>query len=96
MIIKRRRHTGDDEELPNSKPTRPTPYGGTTEENVDAANEGAAANDTGGEPLFTHWVHGKYMVGSETKYPAWTHWVHVDYFLITFTICPPKYPPGTC
>ena len=24
---------------------------------------------TGGEPLFTHWVHAEYMVGSETKYP---------------------------
>ena len=51
---------------------------------------------TGGEPLFTHWAHGEYMVGSETKYPAWAHQVHVDYFLITFTIYPPKYPPGTC
>ena len=41
---------------------------------------------TGSKPLFTHWVHGEYMVGSETKYPAWTHRVHFDYFLITFTI----------
>ena len=56
----------------------------------------AEIEDTGGEPLFTHWVHGEYMVGSETKYPAWTHRVHFDYILIIFTICPPKYPPGTC
>ena len=43
---------------------------------------------TGGKPLFTHQVHGEYMVGSETKYPAWTHQVHFDYILITFTIFP--------
>ena len=35
---------------------------------------------TGGEPLFTLWVCGGFIVGSETKYPAWTHWVHFDYF----------------
>ena len=40
--------------------------------------EGAGELDTGGEPLFTHWVCAEYMVGSETKYPAWTHWVHFD------------------
>jgi hypothetical protein len=51
---------------------------------------------TGGEPLFTHWVCGEYMVGSETKYPAWTHRVHFDYFYNSPPICPPKYPPGTC
>ena len=50
---------------------------------------------TGGKPLFTHWVHGEYMVGSETKYPEWTHWVHFDYFLITFTICPQFAHPNT-
>ena len=51
---------------------------------------------TGGEPLFTHWVHGEYMVGSETKYPAWTHRAHFDYFYNLPPIHPPKYPPGTC
>ena len=50
---------------------------------------------TGGKPLFTHWVCGEYVVGSETKYPAWTHWVHFDYILITFTICPQITHPNT-
>ena len=50
---------------------------------------------TGGEPLFTHRVHGEYMVGSETKYPAWTHQVHFDYILITFTIYPRFAHPNT-
>jgi hypothetical protein len=43
---------------------------------------------TGGKPLFTHWVHAEYMVGSETKYPAWTHWAHFDYFLILLQFAP--------
>ena len=51
--------------------------------------------DTGDEPLFTHWVRGEYMVGSETKYPPWTHWVHFDYFLIIFTIHPQFAYPNT-
>ena len=51
---------------------------------------------TGGKPLFTHWVCGEYMVGSETKYPAWTRWVHFDHFCNSPPICPVKYPPGTC
>ena len=50
---------------------------------------------TGGKPLFTHWIHGEYMVGSETKYPAWTHQVHFDYFLIAFTIYPQFTHPNT-
>ena len=54
------------------------------------------ASATGGEPLFTHWVCGEYMVGSETKYPAWTHQVHFDYFCNSPPICLLKYPPGTC
>ena len=47
---------------------------------------------TGGKPLFTHWVHAEYMVGSETKYPAWTHWVHFDHFCNSPPIRPLKYP----
>ena len=27
-------------------------------------------HDTGGKPLFTQWVCGGFIVGSETKYPA--------------------------
>ena len=50
---------------------------------------------TGGKPLFTHWVCGEYMVGSETKHPPWTHQVHFDYFLIIFTICPQFSHPNT-
>ena len=50
---------------------------------------------TGGKPLFTHWVHGEYMVGSETKYPVWTKQVHFDYFLITFVIYPQFTHPNT-
>ena len=50
---------------------------------------------TGGKPLFTHWVCGEYMVGSEAKYPAWTHQVHFGYFLITLTICPQFTHPNT-
>ena len=55
-----------------------------------------ATGYTGGKPLFTHWVHGEYIVGSETEYPAWTHQVHLDYICHLPPICPPKYPLGTC
>ena len=58
-------------------------------------SDGRVCDITGGEPLFTHWAHGEYMVGSETKYPAWAHRVHVDYFLITFTIYPQFTHPNT-
>ena len=52
-------------------------------------------NNTGGEPLFTQWVRGGFIVGSETKYPAWTHQVHFDYFYDLPAHLPSMGPPGT-
>ena len=64
-------------------------------QSIPAVTSHVAPHHTGGEPLFTHWVCGEYMVGSETKYPAWTHQAHFDYFLITFTIYPQYTHPNT-
>ena len=36
--------------------------------------------DTGGKGSITQWVHGEYIVGSETICPPFTHWVRGGYF----------------
>ena len=46
-IKKRERRRTRDDRLPNSKPTRPTPCGGVTEENMDAARAGKAVANEG-------------------------------------------------
>ena len=51
--------------------------------------------DTGAKPLFTQWVNGGFIVGSETKCPAWTQLVHFNYFYNSPTNLPSMGPPGT-
>ena len=37
-------------------------------------------SDTGGKESFTQWVHGEFIVGSETIFPPNIHWVQGEYF----------------
>ena len=58
----------------------------------EAASEGPApeseagtetrseAGVTGGKGSFTQWVHGEFIVGSETICPLNIHWVQGEYF----------------
>jgi hypothetical protein len=52
--------------------------------------------DTGGKPLFAHWVSAGFIVGSEAKYPAWAPQAHLDYFCNSPTNSPSMGPLGTC
>ena len=45
---------------------------------------------TGGKGSITQWVHGEYIVGSETIRPTFTQWVRGGYFLKV----PTKVPTG--
>ena len=45
---------------------------------------------TGGKGSITQWVHGEYIVGSETICPTFTQWVRGGYFLKV----PTKVPTG--
>ena len=72
--------------------TRPwTPVSEEEEDQlIDAQAVTAGGSDTGGKGSITQWVHGEYIVGSETIRPTFTQWVRGGYFLKV----PTKVPTG--